>query len=177
MLAKLPAITPESPASSGSVADSVAEILHIGAADLERVRDEFRGDADDALDLVALGCPQYSLQEIQGVAERLRDRRIKPGMQLWLWTDAATRAAADASGLVREIERAGGQVLADTCGCAACPVQRSEFAFRSVATDSTKSCSFLGRTGLRTHLGSVEECIQAAESGRWPGRRQPASME
>lgn len=165
-------VTPESPAGGG--ANPVGEVIHIGAVELERVREEFRGGADDELDLVALGCPQYSLSEIQEVAEHLRGRQVKQGVQLWLWTDAGTRAVADARGLVGEIERAGGQVLADTCGCAACPLQRSEFMFRGVATDSTKSCSFLGRTGLRTHLGSIEECIQAAESGRWPGRPRPA---
>lgn len=158
-------VTPE--AKSGTVPND-AEVIRIDASDLARVREEFRGGPDDDIGLVAMGCPQYSLTEIQQVAERLSGRRVKEGVHLWLWTDARTRASAEAKGYIGQIERSGGQVLADTCGCAACPVHRSELEFRSVVTDSTKSCGFLGRTGLRTHLGSIEECIEAAESGKWP---------
>lgn len=46
-------------------------------------------------------------------------------------------------------------------------MDRSGLGFASVATDSTKSASFLARTGLRTHLGTVDECLEAAVSGRW----------
>ena len=143
------------------------ETVTVDAAAMERVRSELSGEREGPIDLVALGCPQYSAREIQTVADRLRSRKVKDGIQLWIWTDAATRAEADRAGAVRIIAEAGGQVLADTCGCAACPVGRSGFGFRGVATDSTKSCGFLGSTGLKMHVGSLDECIDAAVSGKW----------
>jgi predicted aconitase/predicted aconitase with swiveling domain len=157
-------VTPEANEQSFMALDTVT----IGDEEIQRVRDELGGDAEEVVDLVALGCPQYSLEEIRAVAERLQNKKIKEGVKLWVWTDATTRAEAEQAGYVKTIENAGAQVLSDTCGCAACPVHHSAFRFRNVITDSTKSCGFLSQTGLRTHLGSVDECVTAAELGLWP---------
>jgi predicted aconitase len=101
------------------------------------------------------------------VAEGLAGRRAHPDVRLWIWTDAATRATAERMGLLSAIEAAGGQLLTDTCGCAACPIDRSAHGVRTLATDSTKSCGFQARTGIGTYLGTVRECLDAAVSGRW----------
>jgi len=143
------------------------EAITVSQADIQRVRDKWNGKDGEAIDLVALGCPQYSAQEIQTVADRLQSKQVKSGVQFWIWTDRATRVEAERSGAVATIAKAGGHVLADTCGCAACPVGQSRFGFRSVATDSTKSCGFLSSTGLRMHVGSLDQCIEAATSGTW----------
>jgi len=166
-------ITPEACGNENAVDDvSRLDQFTISDADLDDVRRELSGNRNEPIDLVALGCPQYSLNEIKNVADRLRNKHVNDGVQLWVWTDASTRAVAERLGLVEVIVNAGGAVIADTCGCAACPVGRSGFGFRTVATDSTKSCGFLGRTGLRTYLGTVEECIDAAATGIW-SRRGP----
>ena len=161
-------ITPEAREGAISPAHMASlETVTVDAAAMQRVRIELSGERAGPIDLVALGCPQYSAREIQTVADRLRSRKVKDGIQLWILTDAATRAKAERAGAVQTIVEAGGQVLADTCGCAACPVGRSGFGFRGVATDSTKSCGFLGSTGLKMHVGSLDECIDAAVSGTW----------
>jgi predicted aconitase len=143
------------------------EEFSISSDEIRRVRDELFAATDERIDLVALGCPQASVDEIQIVADGLRAGRVAEGTRLWVWTDAETRAEAEALGLVSAIHEAGGEVIADTCGCAACPIDRSAHGVRHVATDSTKSVGFLNRSGLKAHLGSVGECIDAAMTGTW----------
>ncbi len=173
----LEGITPEAREGAFGPLDWTSlEAVTVDTAAMERVRTELNGKDGGPIDLVALGCPQYSVQEIAAVANRLKTRKVKDGIQLWIWTDAATRAKAEQAGAVQIIAAAGGHVLADTCGCAACPVGRSDFGFRSVATDSTKSCGFLASTGLKMHLGSLDECIDAAVSGQWQGGPKSSAM-
>ncbi|MBS0219639.1 MAG: DUF521 domain-containing protein [Proteobacteria bacterium] len=149
--------------------DRVEETVSLSLDDLKSVQTMFAGQTGLAVDLVALGCPQYSLAEIGKAAGRLAGRHISPATKLWIWTDPATRAVASESGYVEVIERAGGQVLAGTCGCAACPLHESGHAIRVMATDSTKSCAFVSLTGIRTLLGSVADCIESAVHGHWCG--------
>lgn len=139
-------------------------------SDIESVRQELFVATDADIDLVALGCPQASIGEIEEIAGYLDGVRVADRTRLWIWTDAETRAAAQSAGLVAIIESAGGQLIADTCGCAACPIDRSRHAIKHVVTDSTKSCGFLNRSEIVTHLGSVGECLDAALTGRWRKR-------
>jgi len=168
----IPGVTPEASRADLLAEDlsALAETVRLEPADLEAVRARFAGDVGMEVDLVALGCPQYSLAEIDRVSTRIAGRHISPRVQLWIWTDPATRAVAERSGLVDQIERAGGYIMSGSCGCAACPIQRSGHAFRTMATDSTKSCGFISRVGIRTLFGSMEDCIESAVRGHWPGR-------
>jgi predicted aconitase len=163
----------DSPVDAGSLSNTV----EITDRELDEVRAQLRAKRDQQIDLVALGCPQYSLDEIRAVADLLERQRVKTGVQLWVWTDRATRATAERLGLVKSIMKAGGEVIADTCGCAACPVSKSEHGFHNVATDSTKSCGFLNSTGLNTQLASLTECIDAAISGILVGPKIRRSSE
>ena len=143
------------------------ETLIIAERALDEARELVSTATTDRVDLVALGCPQYSAEEIAQVTRAIAGKRVHPDVQLWIWTNRANRVVAEQAGHLEIIERAGGHVIADTCGCAACPVHRSGFRFQTLATDSTKSCGFVSRTGITTRLGSMTECVAAAVSGRW----------
>lgn len=143
-----------------------SEEIQIGSSDLQAVRDEFFAPTNEPIDLVAVGCPQASIDDIADLIDRMRGRRVSPTSRLWIWTDAQTRAEAEKRGYAAELENAGGEIVSDTCGCAACPISRSDLGIRHVATDSTKSLGFLQRTGLICHLGSLDECVAAATTGR-----------
>jgi len=39
--------------------------------------------------------------------------------------------------------------------------------FRSVATTSAKGCYYSRHNGMKTKLGSLEQCIEAAVTGKW----------
>ncbi len=116
------------------------------------------------VDLVSLGCPHASLAELEAVADYLDGRWAKAA--LWVTTARATREAADQAGLVRRIEAAGGQVVADTCMVVA-PVD--SLGFRAMATNSAKMAFYVpAHGGLSVRFGPMEQCLEAAVSGEWP---------
>jgi len=117
----------------------------------------------ERVDLVSLGCPHASLAEMEAMAAALQGRRVTA--KLWITTARATRQAADKAGLVARIEAAGGQVVADTCLVVA-PV--AELGFRTMATNSAKMALYApSHSGLSVRFGTMEQCLEAAVTGRW----------
>jgi len=125
-------------------------------------------DADPDLqkiDLVTIGCPHASLTEIRQVAEYLAGKIL--ATRLWVTTGEITRRRADELGLVRTIEAAGGEVVADTCAVVA-PMQMLEV--RSMATNAGKmACYAPMHSGVRMRFGQLEQCLDAAITGTWKG--------
>ncbi len=116
----------------------------------------------DRLDMVTLGCPHASLEELTRVAALLDGRRVR--VPLWVSTARATAEAAARLGLVERIEASGAVVVRDTCFAVA-PLDRPG---ATVATDSAKGCYYgRGHNGLRMRIGSPERCVEAAVRGRW----------
>jgi predicted aconitase len=120
-------------------------------------------DPGTQIDLVSIGCPHASPGEILQIAQMLDGKQVKTA--LWVTTARETRQQMDTQ--VQTIQKAGAQVVADTCLVVA-PVE--ELGFRHMATNSAKMAFYApAHSGLHVHFGSLEQCIQAALSGRWLG--------
>jgi predicted aconitase len=161
------AVTPEAddpdivaPAAETLVVESLAQ----GYAMLQRpVSDSGQGDA---IDLVWIGCPHASLDELAQVIELMAGRRAKSA--LWVTMAREIRAEAEQAGWVAELERLGGQVVADTCLVVA-PVK--ELGLRTMATPSGKGAYYApSHSGLAVYYASLEACIEAAVTGFWTGQ-------
>jgi predicted aconitase len=153
-------VTPE--ARAGDVVAAEAETIVIdsldeGYAALNSLVDE--------IDLVSIGCPHASLAEIEEVARWLEGKRVEA--KLWITTARETKERAQEKGLVERIEAAGGRVVADTCLVVA-PIE--ELGLRSMATNSAKGAFYAPtHSGLTVRFGRLEQCLEAAVTGRWPG--------
>ena len=101
--------------------------------DLRAVQREFT-TGDDA-DIIGLGSPQLSAEEIRRVADLMG--RYRPRIPVWVFTSRAAREAA--IGAVVRIEVLGGRVLADTC----LEVTLLEHVSKTVATPSGKGAVYL----------------------------------
>jgi hypothetical protein len=120
-------------------------------------------EASGPADLVALGCPHASVEEIRGIAAGLRGRDLRS--KLWVMTSRRTAAQAEAEGLGEEIRRAGGRIVRDTCIVVA-PLR--ELGIESVATDSAKAATYLpSHQRVRAFFGPREACLAAAASGEF----------
>ncbi|MFN2290861.1 MAG: aconitase X [Anaerolineae bacterium] len=151
-------VTPEARAGQACVPSGRGLVVD----DLGPGYEALNGPAE-RIDLVSLGCPHASLDEIRAVAGRLAGRRVVA--QLWITTARATRDEAERAGLVDSIEEAGGRVVADTCLVVA-PVH--ELGFRSLATNSAKMAFYApAHSGLAVRFGPLEQCLEAALTGRW----------
>ncbi len=135
--------------------------LRVDVRDLDAALAEL-ADGGDRVDLVCLGCPHASLEELADLATLLDGRTV--ATEMWICTARPTADAAGEQGLVAALEAAGVRVICDTCFAVA-PLDRPG---ATVATDSVKGCYYgRGHNKLRMHVGSVERCVEAAVTGRW----------
>jgi predicted aconitase len=117
------------------------------------------------IDLVWFGCPHASLEEMAEVVRLLAGRRVQAA--LWITTARETQKQAEADGLVAAVEASGGRVVADMCVVVA-PMQ--ELPLRTLATPSAKGATYVpSHAGLLVRYGTVEQCVEAAVTGIWPG--------
>ncbi|MBC7223303.1 MAG: aconitase X catalytic domain-containing protein [Anaerolineae bacterium] len=119
----------------------------------------------EQVDLVHIGCPHASLEEIRQVAEAVAGQRL--AARLWVTTGRAVREAAARRGWVAQIAAAGGHVVADTCAVVA-PIQA--LGVRVLATNSAKTAFYApAHSGVAVRFGNLARCLEAARTGRWPG--------
>ena len=153
-------VTPEADRPDALISDHETLIVD----DLQPAYDALNSEAHQ-IDLAWFGCPHAGLEEIAEVARLLAGRRARAA--LWITTARETRERAEAEGLVGAIEASGGRVAADMCAVVA-PMQ--ELPFRTLATPSAKGAVYIpSHAGLLVRYGTVEQCVEAAVSGAWPG--------
>jgi predicted aconitase len=123
-------ITPE-----WSVAED-AQHIEFTEADLRAARKEL--DTGLKPDLVTIGCPHASLEEIREVAVLVAKK--KPTCEFWVCTSGKLKADADRLGYRKAIEEAGGLIVADTC-MVVCPLE--EMGHVVTGTNSGKAAAYL----------------------------------
>jgi len=99
-----------------------------------------KGNMDEGQkpDLVTIGCPHASLDEIKQVAEMVAEK--KPTCEFWVCTARKTKEEADRLGYSEKISAAGGRVVADTC-MVVCPLERMGYV--TTGTNSGKAAVYL----------------------------------
>jgi predicted aconitase len=120
-------------------------------------------DDVDTIDFVCIGCPHCSIKEIAQVAKLLKNKRVSSNTEFWIATSRLMKQLADKRSYTEIIENAGGKFACDTC-MAVAPLKGR---FRSIATTSAKGCYYSRHNDMKTRLGSLEECIEAAVRGKW----------
>lgn len=125
-------LTPE----SESVETSGVETIEVGAEELRRVYEELSTGEDP--DIIMLGCPHASLDEIIAFASKLGEKHLRK--PVWICTSRYTKDIATRMGLVERIERLGGRIVADTCAVVS-PIER--MGYKTVGVDSGKAASYL----------------------------------
>ena len=123
-------ITPEF-----SLSDS-PERIFVSAKDISGMK--ARMGLPDKPELVAIGCPHASLDEIKEVASLVKGKKI--ACKLWVCTARQTKEKADKAGYTATIQLAGGLVVADTC-MVVCPLE--EMGFHTTACNSGKAAKYL----------------------------------
>jgi len=138
------------------------ETVIIDQGDLKIAYDAINDDVHN-IELVCLGCPHCSIKEISEIATLLEGRKVAEGTELWVATSRTAKQLADKRGYTATIEGAGGKFACDTC-MAVAPLKGR---FQSLATTSAKGCFYSRQNLMKTKMGSIEECIDAAVTGTW----------
>ena len=112
------------------------------------------------VDLVTIGCPQASFDEIQRTAEYLTNN-VVPDNRLWVFTSSDNFDKAEEKGLVDKIEKAGGLILRETCPEV---VHYNHEKVKHILTNSMKAEHYLksGLNSIDTSVAKLEDCIKFA---------------
>jgi predicted aconitase len=145
-----------------------AETVGYGPAERAAAYERLNGTGSDtSVDLVMIGCPHATLDQIRDVCRLIEGRRVHDGTALWVFTPQAIRAVAEQSGYAEQLARAGGVLMSDTCPAIGRFVPKGARVF---ATDSAKQAHYLPAImGVQGWFGSLADCVDAAVTGTWAG--------
>ena len=154
-------VTPEARTSTEAFGDSgVQENISIGNEELERACMGLSTVEESQADLIVLGCPHYSVEQIGEAASLLEGRKVRGNVQVWLFTSRAARMLAEKKRYVKAIEAAGGKVLSDTC---ALHLPLRGWNFQTIATDSAKMAHYAPAIiGVDVVFANTAECLNYA---------------
>ncbi|MGH6925768.1 MAG: aconitase X [Propylenella sp.] len=165
----IPGVTPEAESVEQALGGGApVETIRYCAAERRQAYEWLNSIASsDRVDFVMLGCPHASVEQVRLAARLLDGKRLSENTALWIFTPRALKDTADLSGYTEIIERAGGHVLSDTCPAIGRVLPKGT---KVVATDSAKQAHYLPAImNVECWFGSVEDCIEAALTGRWRG--------
>jgi predicted aconitase len=136
--------------------------LTITIGDLKHVQ-QANSQPKGAIDFVMLGCPHYNLWQIRDVAMLLEGKKIRQGIDFWVFSSSSTRDLARELGYEGIINKAGGNIIARTCCDEIC--WERFYQGKVGATDSPKAAYYTSKLGIGFILERRSECIAAALKG------------
>jgi predicted aconitase len=168
----IPGLTPEASSVEAALhGEPAVETIDIGREDLKRIYEKMNYASNENVDFVYLGCPFYSLNDLRRVVYYLEGKQCKA--KLWIVTDDWTFQVGERMGYRAAIKSAGGVLLAGACAVVNTGIPSET---EVMATDAAKQNYYM--TGkyyprkLEVWYGTMEDCIDAAVTGKWRGKWQ-----
>ncbi len=117
------------------------------------------------VDLIAIGSPHASFDEVKYVHDALGDRSCHEGVTVIITTSRDTVAALHEAGIYAPLKQAGVQIISDICWCSITAPIYPKTA-RYVMTNSGKYAHYsYGLSGRKACLASLQACVETALSG------------
>jgi len=135
----------------------IEERLNMDKKALKSVYDEL--SITETPDLVCLGCPHCSVNEVHEIAKKLEGRKVKRGINFWVYTSPNVYDESLKLGYVDTIRSSGGDVFRHTCMVVS-PLE--EMGFEKLISNSAKACFYVPRMtkGKSTcGLASQKQCV------------------
>jgi predicted aconitase len=158
-------VTPEAPTLEAALQGrDPEEALAVPLDELRAARGELETATGDELDLVVLGSPHFSFEEMKRLAPLVEGRTRHARVTFLVTTSRVTRDLAAAAGYLRALESFGGKVTVDTCILATPMLPKT---VRRLMTSSGKYAYYSpGLLQVEVAYGSVEDCVASAVAGR-----------
>lgn len=158
-------VTPEAQRLEDTGGDRLPVAQRIGEREVRALHAAYAGEKE--IDVVVFSAPQLSLYELQALAALCDGRRFaKPLLAV---TSPQVKPDADRFGFTKTIEDAGGHVLSGMCFYQSYAREIAEAnGWKRLATNSAKLVNILGGYGYLPRLASMEQCVEAAQTGRLP---------
>jgi len=120
------------------------------------IDDIFKQVCENGPDLVALGCPHYSIEELERLSRLLDGKTLNK--EVWVCTSRAIKRSNP--DVIRNIEANGVKVFTDTCMVVSPATER----FNCTLTDSGKALKYIPNLcGVRTQLAHMHDCLKGGD--------------
>ena len=164
----LVAITPEARCLADVCDGPPPTAEEVTRSDLEALRADY-GTSGEAVDVVVFAAPQLSHVEMQQLADLLDGKRLCETTAMIVCTAPTIAADCERLGIVARIETSGAKVLRGTCFYQQYAREIGEAqGWTRLLSNSTKIVNILGGYGYKPALRSMEDCVEAAVTGRIP---------
>lgn len=155
-------ITPEASRLT-DVGGQGLEPIVIGRDEVEALQRSYA--VDSRVDVVVFSGPQLSLFELRTLADLCDGRRFT--IPMLAVTSPQVKPDCDRLGYTERIEAAGGTVYSGMCFYQSYAREVAEAnGWKRLATNSAKMVNILGGYGYVPMLASMEQCVEAAQTGR-----------
>ncbi len=131
-------LTPESKSID---TENVEEKIEFTELNKKEIYNHFN-QISEGPDLVAIGCPHASYEDIKLISNTLQSRQMKEGIEFWIFTSSETKTVIEADSLLTNLESRGIKVYADTCMVVSPSVGEN---FQNIITNSTKAAHYLSK--------------------------------
>jgi predicted aconitase len=145
--------------------DSYSDKIEISRKELKNAEEEISTISCGKIDLIAIGCPHLSFNEVRELAFRLQNKKIHRSVKFWIYTSKQVEALARLTGYADLIESSDAKILTQTCAVVS-PI--NIYGFKTVMTNSAKFANVLpSEHKVDVIYGTIEECIEAAVKGKF----------
>jgi len=135
-------------------------------SDLRKMEEELT-TSKGQVDLVALGCPLYSIQEVGFVAEEVKGRKISSRVPLWIYTSPYVKRMCGELGYLTILQGSGVKVLSGTCAVVSFLKLSG---VKNLMLDSARAAHLIpSEHGIDVLYASTKECIKTAIMGQVGG--------
>ncbi len=132
------------------------EVINITKKEIKEAYDKLNNDKKP--DIIILGCPHASLQEISYLASKLSGKKLKK--PVWICTSRMVKEAAERMGFNSIIKDAGGYVVADTCMVVS-PIE--DMGYQTTGVNSGKAANYLpGFCKQNVYFSNIDDLIKGA---------------
>ncbi len=158
-------VTPEAPTLKSAFQGREPEgKFEITTGDLRAARLELTTAQGEHLDMVALGCPHFSIDEFKKLAGLVAGKKAHPQVLFHITTNRLQLEQAEQEGLLEPLRKFGARFTTDTC-ILATPMLNPEI--KNLMTNSGKYAYYSpGMLKAEVSYGSLADCVRSAITGR-----------
>lgn len=138
-------------------------VKNVGEEDILDAKRGLTTSEGGQVDLVALGCPHASYNEIARLAKIMNGRKVKKGVEFWVQTNRTVYRWLEQTGVLNALESSGIKLLEDTC---ILNWALDNWDFHLAVSNSGKFAHYApGIMGCQVVFGGLEKCVEAAVTG------------
>jgi predicted aconitase len=142
------------------------EIIIVTPENLMNTKNKLTTATKGKVDMVLLGCPHFSFDEIRQTRDMIKGRKVATQTRFWIMTSKVMYDLAVRAGVAQELEDAGVEFIRDTCLMVS--DTDKNWGFETLVTNSGKAAQYVaGLFDMDVAIKSTLECVDIAISGDW----------